>query len=449
MAEVPTLLGLTRGEALRRLVAQGLRLEVDGEGSSARPKGQIIEQTPAPGTKLGVGQTIHVRLSSGSDDPTLALGTTKAPKLPERGKSVLRIPKLIPSPTHDFLTAPPGFTVSLDADGLNTPRWLVVAPDGARFVVESHVERKGAGPAPNRVSVLSGDQKTIWADGLNLPFGIALFRGFLYVANTDSVVRWPYRPGQTTADRPAEVVLSGIPERGMRQHWTRNLLFAPDGSKMYLTIGSKENADIEEELRGTIVTYDIDSSGKPHGAPKILARGMRNPVGLALQPRTGKLWSVVNERDYLGDALVPDFLTEVKPGAHYGWPWYYLGSHRDPRLPENRAIRGKITVPEVFFTAHSAPLGLVFGRGGKWGFDAFVALHGSQNRSEFVGYSVVRVPFDERGRPTGPPVPFLSGWLKSPKNSNDVYGRPAGLAWARDGSLLVTDDWAGRIYRVR
>ncbi len=447
MAEVPQLLGLTRGEALRRLVAQGLRLEVDGEGSSARPKGQIIEQTPAPGTKLGVGQAVHVRLSSGGDDPTL--GITKAPKLPERGKSVLRIPKLIPSPTHNFLTVSSGFTVTLDTEGLNTPRWLAVAADGARFVVESHVERKGIGPAPNRVSVLSGETKTVWADGLNLPFGIAFFKNYLYVANTDSVVRWPYRPGQTMADRPAETVLSGIPERGMRQHWTRNLLFALDGSKMYLTIGSKENAAIEEELRGTIVTYDLDSGGKPHGAPQILARGMRNPVGLALQPRTGKLWSVVNERDYLGDALVPDFLTEVKPGAHYGWPWYYLGSHHDPRLPHNPAIRGKVTVPEVLLTAHSAPLGLVFGRGGKWGFDAFVALHGSQNRSEFVGYSVVRVPFDERGRPIGPPRPFLSGWLKSPKNSNDVYGRPAGLAWARDGSLLVTDDWAGRIYRVR
>jgi glucose/arabinose dehydrogenase len=447
MTDVPKLLGLTRGEALRRLLSQGLTLEVDGEGSSARPRGEIIEQTPAPGARLRVGHAVHVRLSSGSDDPTL--GPTRAPRLAERGKSVLRIPKLVPAPPTDFLTVSTGFTVALDTDELSTPRTLAIAPDGARFVVESHVERKGAGPAPNRVSVLLDETKTIWADGLNLPFGIAFFKNYLYVANTDSVVRWPYKPGQTRAGQPAETVLTKIPERGMRQHWTRNILFAPDGSKMYLTIGSKENAAVEEALRGTIVTYDLDASGKPYGAPKILARGLRNPVGLALNPKTGKLWSVVNERDYLGDALVPDFLTEVKPGAHYGWPWYYLGSHHDPRLPHNPALRGKVTVPEVLFTAHSAPLGLVFGRGGKWGFDAFVALHGSQNRSEFSGYSVVRVPFDDRGRPTGPPRPFLTGWLKDAARSNDVFGRPAGLAWARDGSLLITDDWAGRIFRVR
>lgn len=447
MPDVPSLSGMTSGAARLKLIPLGLKLVVDGEGSSAKPKGQIIEQTPAPGTRLSTGGTIHVRISSGADDPTLA-GTNTIGKLPERGNSVLRIPKLVPAPNTRFLKAPSGFSISLDTDGLKTPRWLAIAPDGARFVVESHVERKGVGKSPNRVTVIQNGKKTVWAEGLNLPFGIAFFKGFLYVANTDSVVRWPYRTGQTQADRPAETVITGIPERGMRQHWTRNICISPDGNRMYLTIGSKENAAVEEELRGTIVAYALDFAGKPHGEPEIVVRGMRNPVGLAFHPKSGKLWAVVNERDYLGDELVPDFLTQVKEGAHYGWPWYYLGNHRDPRLPSNPALKGKVTVPDTLLPAHSAPLGLVFGRGGVWGYDAYIALHGSQNRSRFSGYSVVRVPFNEKGRPTGPPRPFITGWLANEKRTNDVYGRPAGLAWARDGSLLITDDWAGTLWRV-
>ncbi|MGC4047878.1 MAG: PQQ-dependent sugar dehydrogenase [Armatimonas sp.] len=447
MPDVPPLSGRTIGEARLKLIPLGLKLTVDGEGSSAKPKGQIIEQNPASGTKLPTGGTVHVRISSGSDDPTLGAPNTIG-KLPERGKSVLRIPKLVPAPNEHFLKAPSGFMVSLEANGLKTPRWLAIAPDGARFVVESHVERKGVGKSPNRISVLYGDQRVVWAEGLNLPFGIGFFKGFLYVANTDSVVRWPYTVGQMHAEKPAETVITGIPERGMRQHWTRNIVFSPGGNRMYLTIGSKENADVEEELRGTIVAYALDFAGRPHGKPKIITRGMRNPVGLAIHPKTGKLWAVVNERDYLGDELVPDFLTEVKEGAHYGWPWYYLGNHRDPRLPVNSALKGKVTVPDMLLPAHSAPLGLVFGRGGAWGYDAYIALHGSQNRSQFSGYCIMRVPFNEKGRPTGPPRPFVTGWLANPKHSNDVYGRPAGLAWARDGSLIITDDWGGVLWRV-
>lgn len=444
---MPDLIGKPLAEAKRVLTAQGLVLGEVLEGSSTRPKGQVIEQIPAPGTSVRRGERVELHLSRGpSDDPgVLKSASEGAHYVPERrGKSVIRLPKQLPAPPRSGFLRGPG-RITLVAQGLEHPRWLTVAPNGDIFVVESRLEIKKK-KQPNRVSVLrdtdgdgTTDQRSVWADGLYLPFGIALHQGFLYVANTGSVVRWPYRSGERVASQPAEIVVAGIPEIGMRQHWTRNIAFSPDGKWLYVTIGSKENAAIEEALRGTVVRYAVDASGRPGGAPTIFASGLRNPIGLAFHPKTGALWAVVSERDYLGDELVPDFLAELKEGGFYGWPYYYLGPNHDPRLPERPDLKAKTLVPEVLFPAHSAPLGLVFDPEG----NAFIALHGSQNRSQLTGYKIVRVPAGSRT-----PQDFVTGWLKS-KDGNAVYGRPAGLAWDRDGSLLVADDWAGRIWRIQ
>jgi glucose/arabinose dehydrogenase len=327
---------------------------------------------------------------------------------------------------------------------------MAVAPNGDIFVVESRLEN-GASKQPNRVTVLRdtnqdgiADTRSLWADKLYLPFGIAFHGGYLYVANTGSVVRWPYRDGDLQANETPETVIRDIPERGMRQHWTRNILFSEREKRLFLTIGSKENAAIEEPLRGTIVAYTLDETGKPGGKPQVMASGMRNPVGLALRPGTGRLWAVVNERDYLGDNLVPDFFTEVQEDGFYGWPYYFIGPHHDPRLPERPDMKKKVILPDFLLDAHCAPLGLVFTPDG---LSALIARHGSQNRSRKVGYDVVRVRFNAAGRPYGKAETFVTGWLPDPME-RPVYGRPAGLAWAKDGSLLIADDWGGRIWRI-
>jgi glucose/arabinose dehydrogenase len=360
------------------------------------------------------------------------------------------VPHQRENPPTDFLKVPQGCRVQRVAEGLEHPRWMAVSENGDIFVVESRLEipkRK----QPNQVTVLrdaDGDgvaeERHLWADKLYLPFGISFHQGYLYVANTGSVVRWPYKPGDLQATGASETVLNKIPERGMRQHWTRNLLFSDKENSLYVTVGSKENADVEESPRGSIIAYSLDSTGKPEEPYRIIANGMRNPVGLALHPMTGKLWAVVNERDYLGDDLVPDFFTEVRPGGFYGWPYYYLGNNPDPRVPARPDLKSKVLLPDVLLDAHSAPLGLVFTPDGR---NALIARHGSQNRSRKVGYDVVRVRFDAAGHATGKPETIISGWLPDPRE-REVNGRPAGLAWAKDGSLLIADDWGGRIWRI-
>ena len=369
---------------------------------------------------------------------------------PPISKSVIRLPKQRVNPPTDFLTVPKGCRAEIVAGGLEHPRWMTVAENGDIFVVESRMEIRTK-KQPNRVTVLRdtngdgiADERHLWADNLYLPFGIAIHKGYLYVANTGSVVRWPYKDGDTSATAPPEIVLAGIPERGMRQHWTRNLLFDDKANSFYLTIGSKENADVEEAVRGTILGFSLDTTGKPIEPSRIVAGGMRNPVGLALHPTTGKLWAVVNERDYLGDTLVPDFFTEVHDGGFYGWPYYYLGPNPDPRLPARPDLKRSVLLPDILLDAHSAPLGLVFTPDGR---NALIARHGSQNRTRKVGYDVVRVRFDAGGHAIGTAETVISGWLIDPAGAL-VNGRPAGLAWAADGSLLIADDWGGRIWRI-
>ena len=370
------------------------------------------------------------------------------PRLSHGGKSVIRVPKQIPAPAR-FLRAAKGFRVDLFADHLNQPRKIAVAPNGDIFVVETRLERPIKNQ-PHAVIVLSGYTKThgptmrtVWSTDLYYPFGIQFGFGHLYVANTGSIVRWPYKPGQRVADGKPETILDKIPERGYRNHWTRNVLFDPSRKHIFLTIGSVENLDEEQDRRAVIERYPIDTTGQISGPKELYATGMRNPIGLALQPQTGTLYANVAERDYEGDDLVPDFFTSVKPHGFYGWPYCYIGSHHDKRMVRKPALERTAIVPDVLFLAHSTPIDVVFIPEG-----AVVTLHGSQNRSVLDGYKAVLIPFGPDHKPSGPPRDFVTGWL--PIGSNrEIYGRPAGLATLPDGSILIVDDWGGKIWRVR
>jgi glucose/arabinose dehydrogenase len=365
--------------------------------------------------------------------------------------------------------APEGFAVSLFASGLNQPRVVRVAPNGDVFVAES---------AAGRVSVLEvadGAAKSVsaatFADGLHRPFGIAFYPPgpdprYVYVAETDRVVRFPYRSGETKATGPAEVVVPSLPAG--RGHWTRDLAFSADGKTLFVSVGSASNAADEmpdapaeglagfvanhalgaawgaEEDRADVLAFDPNGGGE-----RVFATGLRNCSGLAVQPQTAALWCAVNERDALGDDLPPDYATSVKPGAFYGWPWFYIGDHQDPRLKGRRSDLAKsVTVPDVLFQAHSAPLGIAFYDGAQFPAeyrgDAFVALHGSWNRAKRTGYKVVRLIFKD-GAPTGVYEDFLVGFVA---DDASVWARPVDVAVAHDGALLVTDDGGGAVWRV-
>jgi len=260
------------------------------------------------------------------------------------------------------------------------------------------------------------------------------------VARTDAVVRFPYKPGDTKATGPAEEITQLTPG-GYRQHWTRNVIADSKRGKLYVSVGSRSNADPEPPPRAGILEINPDGSGR-----RMFATGLRNPVGLAIHPTTGRLWTAVNERDGLGDNLPPDYMTEVRDGGFYGWPWYYIGRNHDPRLPEKPDLRDKVIVPDVLLGPHTASLGLAFNPGGvlPGPGDAFVAQHGSWNRSKLDGYKVVKVPFRD-GRPSGDPEDFLTGFVL---NQSDVWGRPVGVLFLKDGSLLVSEDGNDIIYRV-
>jgi len=346
-------------------------------------------------------------------------------------------------PDGAALTAPKGFKVNVFAEGLNNARWIAVAPNGDVFVTEA---------GPNRVSVLrdtknegKADVKQVFAEGLNLPFGIAFQPGFLYVTNTNSIVRFPYKDGdlQSTV---APQKLADLPGLGYRQHWTRDLVFSPDGKKMYVSVGSEKDIDEPEEpRRAAILEFNADGTGE-----RVYASGIRNASGKAFNPVTKQLWADCNERDGLGDELVPDYVTSVKEGGHYGWPTYYIGGNRDPRVKDTSLSADKVIVPDCLIQPHSSTLGLLFYTGSQfpkeYRNDAFVALHGSGNRLKRTGYKVIRLHFKD-GKPLGTYEDFLSGWMLSDDDPR-VWGRPAGLAVAKDGSLLVVDDGANKIWRV-
>jgi glucose/arabinose dehydrogenase len=285
--------------------------------------------------------------------------------------------------------------------------------------------------------------------GLNQPFGMAMVGDTLFVANTDAVMRFAYRPGAATAPGPGRKILD-LPAGGYNNHWTRNLLAARDGSKLSVSVGSASNAGehgMQEEVRrANILEINTDGSGE-----RVFGAGLRNPVGMSWNPATGALWTAVNERDRLGDGLVPDYITSVRAGGFYGWPYSYYGQHPDPRLAGQRPdLVAQAISPDYALGAHTASLGLAFythsAFPARYQGGAFVGQHGSWNRAAFSGYKVVFVPFRD-GRPSGPAEDFLAGFMPNPA-SGVAHGRPVGVAVAADGALLVADDTGGMIWRV-
>lgn len=368
--------------------------------------------------------------------------------------------------------APEGFTVSIYSDGFENPRWTYVTPNGDVLVAESNSNHNfaeqvgatimGAAKSNNlkhsadRITLLRDtnkdgkpDQKETFLENLNQPFGMLVIGKWLYVGNTNAVVRYPYKAGQThISDAPEKIV--DLPAGEHNRHWTRNIITNADSSKIYIAVGSGSNVaefGIDNELlRANILEMNPDGSGL-----KVYASGLRNPVGMAWAPGTKTLWTVVNERDELGDNLVPDYLTSVQPGGFYGWPYSYYGQHEDPRVKETKPdLVKKSIVPDLSLGPHTASLGLAFYTAksfpAKYQGGAFIAQHGSWNRSVLSGYKVLFVPFKD-GKPSGKPEDFLTGFIAN-LEKNEVHGRPVGVTILPDGSMLVTDDVTNTIWRV-
>lgn len=344
-------------------------------------------------------------------------------------------PVVTAKPAGASLILPPGFSIDMYAKGLSGPRYMALAPNGDVFVTETFA---------NRVSFIRDGQTFVFARGLNEPFGIAFQGGFLYVGDTDGIVRYPYTTGQTSAGGPPSMV---VPLSSGGNHSLRNIIFSPDGTKLYAGVGSTSNDSPESDAtRATIQEFNADGSGQ-----RTYATGLRNPSGLAIEPVTGKLWTTVNERDALGDDLVPDYATSVTDGGFYGWPYSYIGRNLDPQVGASRPdLVSRAIVPDLLIQAHSASLGITFYNGSMfphgWNGDAFVALHGSWNRSRRTGYKIIRIPM-QNGQPAGGYDDFVVGW-STDETSRNVWGRPVGLLVLADGSLLISDDGAGVIWRV-
>jgi glucose/arabinose dehydrogenase len=371
---------------------------------------------------------------------------------------------------------PAGFAVNVFASNLQAPRTMRVAPNGDIFLAETAAGRiKVMRPSADGTKAKS---VTIFAEGLIGPFGIQFYPvsgtpQWLYVAENNRVVRYAYKVGDTQASGPPEVVVKELAPDSRFGHSTRDIAFSADGKRMFVSVGSGSNvaeqmakktvaeAQAWEAQHGLGATWDTETnradvlvfdvgSDKPG---KVFATGIRNCVGLTIEPQTGDLWCSTNERDLLGDDLVPDYSTRVKAGAYYGWPWYYMGNHEDPRLKGDRPdLAGKATVPDVPYTSHSAALNLVFytATSGRSAFpkeylgDGFAVLHGSWNRALRTGYKVVRLRMNN-GVPTGEYDDFMVGFIV---NNADVWGRPVGAAVASDGSLLISDDASNEIFRI-
>jgi glucose/arabinose dehydrogenase len=399
------------------------------------------------------------------------------PILPAPNPTLLPTLNIAPAkgwPASETPVAAAGLAVSAYATGLEHPRWLYVLPNGDVLVAETNapprpqesrgikgwitnlvMKRTGAGvPSANRITLLrdadgngSGETRTIFLQGMNSPFGMTLVGRDLYVATTDALVRFPYRDGATRITEPGVKVVD-LPAGQLNHHWTKNVIASRDGLHLYVTVGSNSNVGengLDKEVdRAAILEVDPAT-----GRRRVFASGLRNPNGLAWQPQSGALWTVVNERDELGSDLVPDYMTAVKEGGFYGWPYSYYGQHVDARVkPARPDLVARALVPDYALGAHTAVLGLAFYEGSllphRYVGGAFIGLHGSWNRNPQSGYKVIFVPFVD-GRPVGAPEEVLTGFLDA---EGDARGRPVGVAIDRVGALLVADDVGNTVWRV-
>jgi len=431
-------------------------------------KPQLVFVIAFAGGLAACGETSSLQVSD---------GTGPSPKLPEPNKTLIPTVNIAPAigwPEGAKPTAATGTQVAAFAEGLDHPRWLYVLPNGDVLVAETNAPPKpddssgirgwvmkkvmgkaGAGvPSPNRITLLRdadhdgvAETRTVFLQNLNSPFGMTLVGNDLYVADTDRLLRFNYEPGATEIkSQPIKVV--DLPGGTLNHHWTKNVIASKDGSKLYVTVGSNsnvgENGLDKEEGRAAI--WEVDRATGNH---RIFASGIRNPNGLAWEPASGALWTAVNERDEIGSDLVPDYITSVKDGGFYGWPFSYYGQHVDVRVsPQNPDLVAKAIAPDYAVGPHTASLGLSFAEGNtlpaQFKEGAFIGQHGSWNRKPHSGYKVIFVPFTG-GKPSGKPVDVLTGFLDKDENA---LGRPVGVVIDKQGGLLVADDVGNKVWRV-
>lgn len=422
----------------------------------------------------GCGQSSKKESASDADTVSTVAAATGKISLPEPDTTAsnTKFSDIIGWPEGKMPSAPEGFEVSRFADDFQSPRWIYQAPNGDILIAESATEKpllkkakdvitgksksQQQSASANRITLLRDVDKdgkpelrTTFLTGLKQPLGMLVLKNFFYVANTDGLVRYPYSTGLTKISGKGKKILA-LTASGYNNHWTRNIVANAEGSKIYISVGSASNNGehgMEHEIRRANI-LEINPDGTQE---RIFASGLRNPVGMDWYPGSNTLWTAVNERDELGDELVPDYITSVKEGGFYGWPYAYFGQNEDPRLKGVRPdLVKKTIVPDVPLGAHTASLGLAFYDQktfpSKYVNGAFVGQHGSWNHSQLVGYKVVFVPFKD-GKASGKPEDFLIGFIANQQDGK-VYGRPAGVAVLNDGSLLVADDASNIIWRV-
>jgi glucose/arabinose dehydrogenase len=430
-------------------------------------------------TRLALLIMVAGTLAACGESSTLQVsdGTGPSPKLPEPNKTLIPTVNIAPAigwPEGVKPTPAAGTQVAAFAEGLDHPRWLYVLPNGDVLVAETNAPpkpddakgirgwvmekvmgRAGAGvPSPNRITLLRdadhdgvAETRTVFLENLNSPFGMTLVGNDLYVADSDKLLRFPYQPGETSI-KDAGTTVTDLPGGSINHHWTKNVIASKDGSKLYVSVGSNSNVGENglEAEQGRAAIWEVDRATGQH---RIFASGLRNPNGMAWEPQSGALWTAVNERDEIGSDLVPDYITSVKDGAFYGWPFSYYGQHVDVRVtPQNLDLVAKAIAPDYAVGPHTASLGLTFADDSKlpaqFSNGAFIGQHGSWNRKPHSGYKVIFVPF-EAGKPKGQPVDVLTGFLNSDEKA---MGRPVGVVIDKQGDLLVADDVGNKVWRV-
>lgn len=430
-------------------------------------------------TRLALLIMLAGTLAACGESSTLQVsdGTGPSPKLPQPNKTLIPTVNIAPAigwPEGAKPTAAAGTQVAAFAEGLDHPRWLYVLPNGDVLVAETNAPpkpddakgirgwvmekvmgRAGAGvPSPNRITLLRdadhdgvAETRTVFLENLNSPFGMTLVGNDLYVADSDKLLRFAYEPGETAIKTQGTTVVD-LPGGPLNHHWTKNVVASKDGSKLYVSVGSNSNVGENglEAEQGRAAIWEVDRATGQH---RIFASGLRNPNGMAWEPQSGKLWTAVNERDEIGSDLVPDYITSVKDGGFYGWPFSYYGQHVDVRVtPQNPELVAKAIAPDYAVGPHTASLGLTFAEGSKlpatFSNGAFIGQHGSWNRKPHSGYKVIFVPF-EGGQPKGQPVDVLTGFLDKDEKA---MGRPVGVVIDQQGDLLVADDVGNKVWRV-